>query len=154
MEMLGVPKSQYFTPDLAGNISVGINKTHSSSSDLGFIEMGEVIEELPKAIVRRVVKEKISQCSDAGDMSLHKDALLAFSESARIFIHYLSATANDICKESKRQTMNADDVLKAIEEIDFPEFLGPLKATLEGKKRHREMIQSDSYQQLEYLVVV
>ncbi|KAL9658942.1 hypothetical protein QQ045_000006 [Rhodiola kirilowii] len=105
------------------------------------------------AIVRRVVKEKISQCSDVGDMSLHKDALLAFSESTRIFIHYLSAMANDICKESKRQTMNADDVLKAIEEIDFPEFLGPLKATLEGKKRHREMIQSDSYQLLEYLVV-
>ncbi|CAM8892281.1 unnamed protein product [Rhodiola kirilowii] len=97
--------------------------------------MGEVIEELPKAIVRRVVKEKISQCSDAGDMYLHKDALLAFSESARIFIHYLSATANDICKESKRQTMNADDVLKAIEEIDFPEFLGPLKATLEDYRR-------------------
>ncbi|KAL9663332.1 hypothetical protein QQ045_028172 [Rhodiola kirilowii] len=63
------------------------------------------------------------------------------------------SVANDICKESKRQTMNADDVLKAIEEIDFAEFLGPLKATLEGMKRHREMIQSDSYQQLEYLVV-
>lgn len=49
-------------------------------------------EELPKAIVRRVVKEKLSRCSDTGDISLHKDALLAFSESARIFIHYLSAT--------------------------------------------------------------
>lgn len=29
---------------------------------------------------------------DGDDMSVHKDALLAFSESARIFIHYLSAT--------------------------------------------------------------
>lgn len=34
------------------------------------------------------------------------------------------------CKESKRQTMNADDVLKAVEEIEFPEFVGPLKASL------------------------
>ncbi|KAF8395395.1 hypothetical protein HHK36_019341 [Tetracentron sinense] len=88
-------------------------------------------EELPRAIVRRVVKDKISQSSDEGDISLHKDALLAFSESARIFIHYLSATANDICKESKRQTINADDVFKALEEIEFPEFIEPLKAFLD-----------------------
>ncbi|KAJ7981173.1 Nuclear transcription factor Y subunit B-3 [Quillaja saponaria] len=88
-------------------------------------------EELPKTIVRRVVKDKLSQCSKDGDISIHKDSLLAFSESARIFIHYLSATANDICKESKRQTMNADDVLKALEEIEFPEFVRPLKASLE-----------------------
>ncbi|PKI40513.1 DNA polymerase epsilon subunit 3 [Punica granatum] len=92
-------------------------------------------EELPKAIVRRVVKEKLSHCSDTGDISLHKDALLAFSESARIFIHYLSATANDICKESRRQTINADDVLKALEEIEFPEFIKPLKSSLEEFRR-------------------
>ncbi|ONK71292.1 uncharacterized protein A4U43_C04F6970 [Asparagus officinalis] len=64
-------------------------------------------------------------------MSVQKDALLAFAESTRIFIHYLSATANDICKESRRQTINADDVLKAIEEIEFPEFIEPLRASLE-----------------------
>lgn len=44
----------------------------------------------------------------------------------------ITCRANDICKESKRQTINADDVLKAIEEIDFPEFVGPLKASLDG----------------------
>ncbi|XP_031265958.1 DNA polymerase epsilon subunit 3 isoform X2 [Pistacia vera] len=89
------------------------------------------MEELPKTIVRRVVKDKLNECSPDTDITVNKDSLLAFSESARIFIHYLSATANDICKESKRQTINADDVLKAIEEIDFPEFVGPLKASLD-----------------------
>jgi DNA polymerase epsilon subunit 3 len=50
-------------------------------------------EELPKAIVRRVVKDTLSRCSpEDSDINVHKDALLAFSESARIFIHYLSAT--------------------------------------------------------------
>ncbi|XP_058088265.1 DNA polymerase II subunit B4 [Magnolia sinica] len=88
------------------------------------------VEELPRSIVRRVVKDKLSRCSDE-DISVQKDALLAFSESARIFIHYLSATANDICKESKRQTINADDVLKALEEIEFPEFIDPLRASLD-----------------------
>ncbi|KAL9274737.1 DNA polymerase II subunit B4-like protein [Drosera capensis] len=92
-------------------------------------------ERLPKAIVRRMVKEKLSQLSaDAdgavGDFNLHNQALLAFTESARIFIHYLSATANDICKESRRQTINAEVVLKAVEEIEFPEFIEPLRVSL------------------------
>ncbi|XP_021278451.1 DNA polymerase epsilon subunit 3 [Herrania umbratica] len=92
-------------------------------------------EELPKAIVRRVVKEKLSDCSPDYDINVHKDALLAFTESARIFIHYLSATANDICKESRRQTINAEDVFKALEEIEFSEFVKPLKASLAEFRR-------------------
>lgn len=41
--------------------------------------------------------------------------------------------ANDFCKDARRQTMKADDVFKAIEEMEFSEFLEPLKASLEGK---------------------
>ncbi|KAI4386123.1 hypothetical protein MLD38_004083 [Melastoma candidum] len=93
------------------------------------------VEELPKAIVRRMVKEKLSDLSGDVDISLHKDALLAFSESARIFIHYLSATANDICKESRRQIVNADDVLAAIKDIEFPEFIEPLQASLDELRK-------------------
>lgn len=97
--------------------------------------------ELPKAIVRRIVKDKLSRCSEE-DMNIHKDALTAFSESARIFIHYLSATANDLCRESKRQTISSDDVFKALEEIEFHDFIDPLRASLDefrkknaGKKK-------------------
>ena len=51
-----------------------------------------LVDELPLAIVRRVVKNKLSECSPEYDVSIHKEAILAFSEGARIFIHYLSAT--------------------------------------------------------------
>lgn len=40
--------------------------------------------------------------------------------------------ANDICKESKRQIINAEDIFKALEETEFSEFVRPLKASLEG----------------------
>ncbi|KAM0946192.1 putative DNA-directed DNA polymerase transcription factor Hap3/NF-YB family [Dioscorea sansibarensis] len=92
------------------------------------------VEELPRSVVRRLVKEKLAQLRRGGDedVNVQKEALLAFAESARIFIHYLSATASDVCKESKRQTMNAEDVLKALEEIDFPEFIEPLRHSLQG----------------------
>ena len=44
--------------------------------------------------------------------------------------------ANEICRESKRQTINADDVLKAVEELDFPEFSEPLMRCLAGQFAH------------------
>ncbi|XP_051134066.1 DNA polymerase II subunit B4-like [Andrographis paniculata] len=95
-------------------------------------------EGLPKAIVRRVVKDKLSEIStDSDNISLLGESLQAFSEGARVFIHYLSASANEICKESNRQTINTEDVFKALEEIQFGEFIGPLRASLEelrGKK--------------------
>ncbi|OIT23898.1 PREDICTED: DNA polymerase epsilon subunit 3-like [Nicotiana attenuata] len=101
-------------------------------------------ESLPKTIVRRLVKDKLSQLSTDTDISLLRDSLLAFSESARIFIHYLSATANDTCKESKRQTINAEDVFKALEEIEFPEFIEPLRASLEVFRQRNSKRKSGS----------
>ena len=77
------------------------------------------------------MKDKLSRCSTDGDISVHKDAMLALSKSGRMLIHYLSATANDICKESKRQIMTADDVFKALEETEFSGFLRLLKLSLE-----------------------
>ncbi|KAI4998850.1 DNA polymerase epsilon subunit 3-like [Hordeum vulgare subsp. vulgare] len=96
------------------------------------------VEELPKAIVRRLVKDKLARVASGGEgaeggaeVIVNKDAMAAFAESARIFIHYLSATANDVCKDGKRQTINAEDVFKALDEIEFPEFVEPLRTALE-----------------------
>jgi len=118
----------------------------------GFAAMASTgeVEDLPRANIRRVVKGKLSQLmkdnpsSSAKDIAIHKEALLACSESARIFIHYLSATANDICNESKRQTINADDVMKAIEEMEFPELLDPLKTSLEVFRKQNASKKSEN----------
>ncbi|XP_066399116.1 DNA polymerase II subunit B4-like [Miscanthus floridulus] len=91
------------------------------------------VDELPRAIVRRLVKDKLSHVAggEGAEVIVNKDAMAAFAESARIFIHYLSATANDMCKESKRQTISADDVLKALDEMEFSEFVEPLRTSLQ-----------------------
>lgn len=107
----------------------------------------EMSEDLPRAHVRRIVKARMLEVAAARfrdekrsrDLPIHRDALLAFSESAKIFIHYLSATANDICRESKRQTMSADDVMKAVEEIEFVELIDPLRSSLEGYRKANEI---------------
>lgn len=59
--------------------------------------MGADSEDLPLANVKRVVKTKLQelaqeQYGEERDVAVNKDALLAFSESAKIFIHFLSAT--------------------------------------------------------------
>lgn len=43
-----------------------------------------------------------------------------------VFILYLCNTANEFCKKSKRQTLSADDVMNAIEELELDELLQPL----------------------------
>ena len=40
-----------------------------------------------------------------------------------------------MCKDAKRQTINAEDVFKALDEIDFAEFVEPLRSSLEGQCR-------------------
>ncbi|GMH32863.1 hypothetical protein BSKO_00697 [Bryopsis sp. KO-2023] len=96
--------------------------------------------ELPKIHVKRIVKSKLSELLDGGDdnkksLALNKDALLAFSESARVFIWYVTSTANDICREAKRQTVGADDVLRALDDLDFGDFVPQLREVLEDFKK-------------------
>ncbi|CAI9778328.1 unnamed protein product [Fraxinus pennsylvanica] len=101
-------------------------------------------DELPKTIVRRVVKDKLSQLSKDSEVTVLRESLRGFCESARIFIHFLSATANDVCKESKRQIINAEDVFKALEEIEFAEFVAPLRTSLEEFRQKNAKRKSES----------
>ncbi|GLJ54184.1 hypothetical protein SUGI_1161430 [Cryptomeria japonica] len=106
------------------------------------------VDDLPRANIKRVVKKKIAELTkddpSRKDIAIQREALTAFSESARLFIHYLSATANDICKESKRQGINAEDVLKALEEMEFPELLEPLGTSLNAFRKQNASKKSES----------
>ncbi|KAK2076866.1 hypothetical protein QBZ16_005093 [Prototheca wickerhamii] len=92
--------------------------------------------EIPKALLKRLIKAKLSNLPGADptrDYQVNKDALLAFQEAAKTFIHYLTATANDVCRSGKRQTISAEDVIVALTDIDFPELVPELQLALEGK---------------------
>lgn len=96
--------------------------------------------DIPKPTIKRIVKEKLAAAAGSSegtkaDIQLNKEALLAFGESAKVFISYVTATANDVCKDKKRATLSADDVLTALEETDFAELLPPLKEAYEAYKQ-------------------
>ncbi|KAI7846247.1 hypothetical protein COHA_000227 [Chlorella ohadii] len=70
--------------------------------------------ELPKALLKRILKARLAEWDaqqnggdGSRDFQINKDALLACSEAAKLFIHYLASTASDNCKDAKRQTISA-----------------------------------------------
>ena len=93
-------------------------------------------EELPRAHVKRLVKAKLCSLDNVDakgqsfEPNIQKEALIAYGECAKIFIHYLTATANDVCRDHKRSIISAEDVLAAIDECDFPELVDDVRVTL------------------------
>eukprot|EP00546_Thalassionema_frauenfeldii_P011388 CAMPEP_0178920080 /NCGR_PEP_ID=MMETSP0786-20121207/14802_1 /TAXON_ID=186022 /ORGANISM="Thalassionema frauenfeldii, Strain CCMP 1798" /LENGTH=198 /DNA_ID=CAMNT_0020594099 /DNA_START=17 /DNA_END=613 /DNA_ORIENTATION=- len=83
--------------------------------------------EPPLACVRRILKNALPSSTNVG-----KDASSAFCRACGIFCIYLTACANDIAREHKRQTITANDVLAAVQELDFDEFTPQLKTFLES----------------------
>ena len=78
------------------------------------------------------------------NVTLSKDARIAFQRAAGIFIFYLTHCTNDIAKDRKRSTLYSSDVVSAIKELGFAEFETPLmeflekyRAELESKKEKK-----------------
>lgn len=57
----------------------------------------------------------------------------------QVFISYITAAANDICKDKKRATLSADDVFAALEELEFQDMLPKLKEAFEGVQQQRRL---------------
>ena len=92
--------------------------------------------DLPRSNVRRIVKAKLAELKGGGgDIHINKEAIAALSECARVFVHLLSATANDVCGERKRQTINVQDVIDALEELEFSDLVETLQGSIESECR-------------------
>jgi len=71
-------------------------------------------DDLPRAHIKRIMKHQLSKFSHVDpknnqpfEPNIAKDALDGVQQACKIFIHYLTSTANDICTESKRSTLSA-----------------------------------------------
>ena len=90
-------------------------------------ELTPVPEEmsLPVAAIMRIIKAKLPDGVQIG-----KEAKTAFSKACSIFIMYVTTIANDLAKESKRSTVTAADVLHALKEPEFDDFLPMVENSL------------------------
>ncbi|XP_063701099.1 DNA polymerase epsilon subunit 3 [Culicoides brevitarsis] len=101
--------------------------------------MVERIEDLnlPNAVVTRLMKEALPD-----GISISKEARSALTRAASVYILYLTTAASTAAKDKNLKTLNANHVFEALEEIEFENYVDPLKAFLEtyrsSQKEKRE----------------
>ncbi|PSN73218.1 histone-fold-containing protein, partial [Corynespora cassiicola Philippines] len=78
---------------------------------------------LPKSIVQRLAKGVLPP-----NTQIQKDALLAMSKSATVFVNYLTSCAAENAARSNKKTVMPKDVFDAMAELEFEAFLPRLEA--------------------------
>eukprot|EP00762_Andalucia_godoyi_P006501 ANDGO_02881.mRNA.1 DNA polymerase epsilon subunit 3 len=78
---------------------------------------------IPPTIVARLMKQVFSD-----NMLISKEARAAVARSTQVFVQFLTAAAQEFAAKSKRQTIFADDIFAALEEIQFASWVDQLKS--------------------------
>ncbi|RCN48848.1 hypothetical protein ANCCAN_05132 [Ancylostoma caninum] len=81
---------------------------------------------LPIANVARVMKRMIPSSG-----KIAKDAKECVQECVSEFISFITSEANDKCLSEKRKTISADDLLEAITNMGFDNYVAPLQLFLD-----------------------
>ncbi|TDZ29872.1 DNA polymerase epsilon subunit D [Colletotrichum spinosum] len=88
---------------------------------------------LPKSIITRLAKGVL-----APNSQIQANAVLAMNKSATVFINYLASHANENTVNANKKTVSAEDVFKALDDIEF----GFLREPLEHEFAKYNQIQS------------
>lgn len=96
--------------------------------------MAEKLEDLnlPGATVARIIKESLPD-----NVIIGKDARAALSRAASVFVLFLTSQASQEAQREKRKTLLGQDVIKALEELEFEDFIDPLQRVLKDFKESK-----------------
>merc|ERR1712168_582103 len=83
--------------------------------------------EIPLSIITKIVKESLPQ-----GVKVSQESRVAIAKAASIFVLYCTSSANNLVMENKGKTLRDIDILSAIQEMDFGEFIPKLKENLEA----------------------
>ncbi|KAH3980012.1 hypothetical protein HBH98_174690 [Parastagonospora nodorum] len=78
---------------------------------------------LPKSIVQRLAKGVLPP-----NTQIQKDALLAMSKSATVFVNYITSCAAEHAQRSGKKTVMPENVFTAMQELEFSFMLPRLEA--------------------------
>jgi len=92
---------------------------------------------LPVASVSRVINDALP-----ANINVSQEARKVIAKTASVFVLYTTATAASVANKAGRKTMNANDVLEALIENEFPQFKEPLEKSLasfrDAQKKKKE----------------
>lgn len=84
---------------------------------------------LPITVVQRIIKEALPD-----GVVVAKEARQAISRASSVFVLYLTSCAITHSLKSKRKTLAVNDILAALEDMEFDSFIGPLNEVLKARK--------------------
>lgn len=87
---------------------------------------------LPKATVQKIIGEILPK-----DIAIAKEAREAITELSIEFIGLLSTVLNEIAEKEAKKTITSDHVVKALEELDFHNYLEIINKVL---NEHKELL--------------
>ena len=73
---------------------------------------------LPNAVVSRIIKEALPP-----SVKVSKEAQAAVAKAASVFVLYATSCANNVAIKGHRKTINGNDVIKAMEDMEFNKFI-------------------------------
>ena len=85
--------------------------------------------DLPKTLITRILKTALPP----GTL-IQKEARLAFLKAATVFIHYITATANDLVLQSNHKTLTPQVIYKALELVDMESLVPGVSERVEGAR--------------------
>ncbi|EDO37307.1 predicted protein [Nematostella vectensis] len=88
---------------------------------------------LPNAVVVRLVKEALPD-----GVSISKEARSAIGKAASVFVLYATSCANNFALSHKRKTLQATDVISALEDMEFEQFIPQLKQDLNAFQKEQK----------------
>ncbi|KAL2269475.1 hypothetical protein VTJ83DRAFT_1659 [Remersonia thermophila] len=88
---------------------------------------------LPKATVQKIVGEILAGSSGIAFSKEARDVLI---ECCVEFITLISSEANEISEKEAKKTIACDHIIKALEQLGFPDYVGPV---LEAAAEHKEV---------------
>ncbi|CAH1787554.1 unnamed protein product [Owenia fusiformis] len=88
---------------------------------------------LPNAIIARIVKESLPD-----GVAVSKDAKLAISKAASVFVLYATSCANNYAMKAKRKTLNAQDVISAMDDMEFSRLIQPMEECLQAYRKEQK----------------
>ncbi|CAG9854750.1 unnamed protein product [Phyllotreta striolata] len=96
--------------------------------------MAEKLDDLnlPNASVQKIIKEVLPDSVNIG-----KDARSALSRAASVFVLYVTSQASNEAQKGNRKTLTPKDVMTALTELEFENFIEPLEEALIEYKNSR-----------------
>ncbi|XP_030855718.1 CCAAT-binding transcription factor subunit A isoform X1 [Strongylocentrotus purpuratus] len=140
-QVLSMSSDQFLTSGLYGQTSAD-DSLPGVADDEGPLEekgacspLREQDRFLPIANVARIMKDGIPK---SGKIS--KEAKECVQECVSEFISFITSEASERCHQEKRKTINGEDILYAMSNLGFDNYVDPLKSYLQ---KYRESMKGD-----------